>query len=59
MLPFTFRDLLWLMVVVVVVVGMYVLWQGDRALLALRLSQMQVRAMKAESTNCSGAADSR
>jgi hypothetical protein len=51
--------LLWLMVVVVVVVGMYVLWQGDRALLALRLSQMQVRAMKAESTNCSGAADSR
>jgi hypothetical protein len=27
---------------------MYVAWQADRAQLALRLSQVQVRAMKAE-----------
>ena len=50
MFRFTIRDVLWLMVVVSVAVGMYAAWQADRAVLALRLSQMQVRAMKAEET---------
>jgi len=48
MFRFTIRDLLWLMAVVLVAIGMYAAWQADRAILALRLSQMEYRAVVAE-----------
>jgi hypothetical protein len=44
----TIRDALWLTVVVLVAAGMYAAWQADRAILALRLSQMEHRAVVAE-----------
>jgi hypothetical protein len=49
MYRFTIRELVLMGgAAVVTAAGMYAAWQADRAVLALRLSQMQVRATNAE-----------
>ena len=49
MFRFTTREIALVAVAsIVTAIAMYALWQADRAVLALRLSQVQVRAMKAE-----------
>ena len=49
MLRFTIRELVLMAVTAAVTAGgMYAAWQADRALLALRLSQMEHRALVAE-----------
>jgi hypothetical protein len=48
MFRFTIRELILLTAIVAMGLGMYAAWQSDRAILALRLSREQVRAMKAE-----------
>ena len=46
---FTIRELVLMAIAATITaVGMYAAWQADRAVLALRLSQMQVRATQAE-----------
>ena len=50
MFRFTIRELVLMAIAAAVTaIGMYAAWQADRAVLALRLSQMQVRAQQAES----------
>lgn len=52
MFRFTIRELVLMAIAAAVTAaGMYAAWQADRAVLALRLSQMQVRAMQAENAN--------
>jgi|GEM_PF-6947796 len=49
MFRFTIRELVLMgIAAAVTAAGMYAAWQADRAVLALRLSQMQVRAAQAE-----------
>jgi len=49
MFRFTIRELVLMVIAAAVTaVGMYAAWQADRAVLALRLSQLHVRASRAE-----------